>query len=202
VLTKKQKAYLVLKRAIDIFGSLLGIILLSPLLLLCAFLTKVTSKGPIFFRQKRLGKNKAPFILFKFRSMRADAKQVAPSDISSAEQKSMETKWGSIMRKTSVDEIPQLFNILAGNMSFIGPRPSQDASVEGGLVQARDSFVPSPYLVKPGLSGLAQISMKRDHDVLQKAKFDSQYVQRLSFGLDLKLFVLSILVLFGFNRGR
>jgi O-antigen biosynthesis protein WbqP len=202
MLTKGQKIYSFFKRIIDVFGSTLGILLLSPILLVCAFLTKVTSRGPVFFRQTRLGKDEIPFTLYKFRSMRADAKQVAPSDISADEQQKMETGWGSFMRKTSLDELPQLFNIFAGNMSFIGPRPSQTADIEGELVEARRSYIPSPYVVKPGLSGLAQINLKRDHDISKKAHLDSVYVQKLSFWLDVKLFVLSILVLFGFNRGR
>jgi lipopolysaccharide/colanic/teichoic acid biosynthesis glycosyltransferase len=202
MLTKKQKAYLILKRAIDIFGALLGIILLSPLLLILAILTKATSSGPVFFRQKRLGKNEKPFTLLKFRSMRTDAKQIPPDEMTVEEQQAMVTGWGKFIRKTSLDELPQLFNIFAGQMSFIGPRPSQDAEHEGELVYERNSYIPSAYLVKPGLSGLSQVYLRRDHNYKSKAFWDSQYVQHLGFWLDFKIFILSFLCLFGYEKGR
>jgi O-antigen biosynthesis protein WbqP len=201
MLTKRQKIYLVFKRAIDIFGSLLGLLVLSPLFLIGAVGTKVSSKGPIFFRQKRLGRNKKPFILYKFRSMKYDAIQVGQENLTEEEQEAMVTKWGRFIRATSLDEIPQLVNILKGDMSFIGPRPNM-AEHSDALIAARDSFIPSAYVVKPGLSGLAQIYLKRNPDIVKKSECDSQYVRKLSFWLDFKLFVLSFLVLFGFNKGK
>lgn len=201
MLKKGQKFYLFWKRAIDIFGSILGITLLSPLLILCSIITKITSKGPVFFRQERLGKNKKVFRIFKFRSMRTDAPEVAPSDISVETQQSMVTKWGKFMRKTSLDEIPQLFNILFGHMSFIGPRPGA-AHNEENLVVARESFTPNAFLVKPGLSGYAQVHMKRNHDINEKAKEDSYYVEHLSFWLDAKIFIYSIFCAFGIVKGK
>jgi O-antigen biosynthesis protein WbqP len=202
MLTKRQKAYLVLKRFIDIVGSLLGLIVLSPLMIVVWFITLCTEGAPVLFRQKRIGKNEKPFTLYKFRSMKKTAKQVAPSDISVQEQKQMETEWGRFMRKTSIDELPQLFNILFGQMSFIGPRPSQGPEIEPDLIQARRSYVPSAYLVRPGLGGYAQVYMKRDHDPHQKAYWDSVYVQHLSLWLDMKMFFWSFLCLFGYERGR
>jgi O-antigen biosynthesis protein WbqP len=202
MLTKHQKAYLVLKRFIDIVGSLLGLIVLSPLMIIVWFITLCTEGRPVLFRQKRIGKNEKPFTLYKFRSMKKTAKQVAPSDITAQEQKQMETKWGRFMRKTSIDEFPQLFNILCGDMSFIGPRPSQGPEVEGELIQARKSYVPSPYLVKPGLGGFAQVYMGREHDPDEKAKWDSFYVQHMSLWFDFKMFVWSFLCLFGYKKGR
>jgi O-antigen biosynthesis protein WbqP len=201
MLTERQKIYLVFKRAIDIFGSLLGLLVLSPLFLIGAVGTKVSSKGPIFFRQKRLGRNKKPFILYKFRSMKYDAIQVGQENLTEEEQEAMVTKWGRFIRATSLDEIPQLVNILKGDMSFIGPRPNM-AEHSDALIAARDSFIPSAYVVKPGLSGLAQIYLKRNPDIVKKSECDSQYVRKLSFWLDFKLFVLSFLVLFGFNKGK
>lgn len=201
MLTKRQKIYLVFKRAIDIFGSLLGLLVLSPLFLIGAVGTKVSSKGPIFFRQKRLGRNKKPFILYKFRSMKYDAIQVGQENLTEEEQEAMVTKWGHFIRATSLDEIPQLVNILKGDMSFIGPRPNM-AEHSDALIAARDSFIPSAYVVKPGLSGLAQIYLKRNPDIVKKSECDSQYVRKLSFWLDFKLFILSFLVLFGFNKGK
>jgi O-antigen biosynthesis protein WbqP len=140
--------------------------------------------------------------MIKFRSMRKDAKQIPPADMTIEEQQSMVTEWGKFMRKTSIDEIPQLFNILAGSMSFIGPRPSQTEIHEADLVQARDSFLPSAYEVKPGLSGYAQIHLKRDHDINKKAELDSYYVQHMSLWFDVQIFVYSFLFAFGFVKGR
>jgi O-antigen biosynthesis protein WbqP len=202
MLRKNQKVYLFFKRVIDIFGSVLGIIVLSPLLIICFLITTCTSKGGPFFIQERLGKHKKIFRMIKFRSMRKDARQIPPEDMSIEEQQSMVTGWGKFMRKTSIDEIPQLFNILAGSMSFIGPRPSQTEKFEMSLVQARESFVPNAYEVKPGLSGYAQIHLKRDHDINKKAELDSYYVKHMSFWFDTKIFVYSFLFAFGFVKGR
>jgi lipopolysaccharide/colanic/teichoic acid biosynthesis glycosyltransferase len=201
MLTERQKIYLVFKRAIDIFGSLLGLLVLSPLFLIGAAGTKVSSRGPVFFRQKRLGRNKKPFTLYKFRSMKYDAAQVGAESLTEEEQEKMVTPWGRFIRATSLDEIPQLVNILKGDMSFIGPRPNMVEHSEA-LIAARDSFVPSAYVVKPGLSGLAQIYLKRNPDIVKKSEYDSKYVQKFSFWLDFKLFILSLLVLFGFNKGK
>ncbi len=196
-----QRIYLVLKRLIGLFGSSLGILLLSPLLIFCAIMTKCTSKGPILFRQQRLGKNEKPFTIYKFRSMRIDAPLVPADSITADQQDLMKTKWGSFMRKTSLDELPQLFNIFLGQMAFIGPRPDMIDNNEEIHI-ARKSTNPSAYMVKPGLSGMAQIYMHRDHDPIKKAEWDSEYVRKVSIWTDIKLFVLSFLVLFGYDAGR
>lgn len=196
-----QRIYLVLKRLIGLFGSSLGILLLSPLLIFCAIMTKCTSKGPILFRQQRLGKNEKPFTIYKFRSMRIDAPLVPADSITADQQDLMKTKWGSFMRKTSLDELPQLFNIFLGQMAFIGPRPDMIDNNEE-IHTARRSTNPSAYMVKPGLSGMAQIYMHRDHDPIKKAEWDSEYVRKVSIWTDIKLFVLSFLVLFGYDAGR
>jgi lipopolysaccharide/colanic/teichoic acid biosynthesis glycosyltransferase len=201
-LTSKQKRYLALKRAIDIFGSLLGILLLSPLLLFCWLMTKITSKGPAIFKQARAGFHAQTFTIFKFRSMKVGAPNVGAEALTLEQQKNLATPWGRFIRKTSLDEIPQLFNILKGDMSFIGPRPGLTQEGEPELYVARSSFVPSAYDVKPGLSGYAQIMLKRSPDVNERAKFDSYYVKHLSFWFDVKVFILSFLTLFGFNKGR
>lgn len=197
-----QRIYLVLKRLVGLFGATLGIILFSPLLIFAAIMTKCTSKGPVLFKQKRIGQNEKLFTLYKFRSMRVDAPEIATSDLSEESQAKLVTKWGHFMRKTSIDELPQLFNIFLGNMAFIGPRPGQDKEHETELYEARHSSNPSAYLVKPGLSGMAQLYMHRDHDPIKKAKWDSEYVRKVSLWTDIKLFVLSFLVLFGYDAGR
>lgn len=199
-MSKSQKVYLIFKRGIDIFGSLFGILVLSPIILACAILTKATSPGPVFFRQPRTGLNQQPFRIYKFRSMKISAKQAAPSELSEEERADMVTGWGKFMRKTSLDEIPQLFNILIGDMSFIGPRPCTFAEEE--LLRLRNSTIPSAYLVKPGISGLAQIRLRRDHNPAKKAQYDYLYAKCFSFHLDAKLFLLSLLVALGFYKGK
>lgn len=201
MLRKSQQHYLILKRAIDIFGSFLGIVVLSPLIILCIIITSCTSKGGPFFIQERLGKHKIVFRMIKFRSMRKGVKQVGQEGLSLEEQRAMTTAWGRFMRKTSIDEIPQLFNILAGSMSFIGPRPGMITNSDG-LILARESYVPNAYEVKPGLSGYAQIHMKRDSDVNEKGREDSYYVQHMNLWFDTKIFVYSFLFAFGIVRGR
>lgn len=196
-----QKIYLPFKRFCDIFVSLLAIILLSWLLIIAAIITKCSSKGPVIFKQKRLGKNEKPFTIYKFRSMRIDAPIVAAAEIDDSERKDMTTKWGRIMRKTSIDELPQLFNILFGQMSFVGPRPDMIENNEE-IHQARLATSPSAYMVRPGLSGMAQIYMHRDHDPVKKAEWDSKYVRQVSAWTDIKLFALSFFVLFGYDAGR
>lgn len=201
MLNKGQKQYLFWKRTIDLFGSLLGITVLLPLILFCIIVTSCTSKGGPFFIQERLGRHKKVFKMIKFRSMRIGVKQIGQENLNEKEQASMTTSWGRFMRKTSIDEIPQLFNILAGSMSFIGPRPGM---IENGneLIKARESFLPSAYEVKPGLSGYAQIHMKRNPNVIEKAKEDSYYVRKMSFLLDCKIFIYSLLFAFGVVQGR
>jgi lipopolysaccharide/colanic/teichoic acid biosynthesis glycosyltransferase len=202
MLTKHQIAYLFLKRTFDIFGSALGIILLAPLMILLAIITKCTSNGPALFRQRRLGKNEKPFTLLKFRSMRLDAKQIPPDQMTIEQQQAMVTNWGKFIRKTSLDELPQLFNIFFGKMSFIGPRPSQDREHEPDLVNLRNSYIPNGFAVRPGLGGYSQVYLNRDHDPAKKSRYDSYYITHIGLRLDIKIFFLSLMSLFGHDVGR
>ncbi len=194
-----QKVYLGVKRCIDFVCALFLILVLLIPMGVVAIITKATSKGSAIFKQKRLGKDQVPFMMRKFRSMKADAPQVATCELAPEDAAKYVTKWGKFMRSTSIDELPQLFSILSGKMSFIGPRPSQDLEHERSLVEARDSFNPSAYMVKPGLSGLAQVKLHRDHNPMHKAELDSEYVRKLSFWEDLKIFFASFGVIF--NKG-
>lgn len=196
-----QKVYLAIRRFLDIIFSGLGLIILSLLLLIIALLIKCTSKGPVFFRQQRVGKNKKIFRIFKFRTMRADAPEVAPSDMSEEQQKAMEYKFGNFLRKFSIDELPQLINIFLGHMSFIGPRPGA-AHNEEELVKLREEHHPSAFLVQPGLSGYAQLKMHRDHNPLKKAELDSYYVKHVNFFFDTKLFFQTIFSIFTSSKGK
>ena len=182
-----------IKRALDIVISLTALIVLSPVLLLIALLIKLESKGPVIFKQKRFGKNKKFFEILKFRSMRTDApKDVPTNDLKGAQ--SFITPLGAVLRKTSLDELPQLWNILRGDMSLIGPRPAlwnQD-----DLMELRDKYGAS--MIRPGLSGWAQVNgrdyLSRDLD--KKARRDGEYANNISFAFDLKCFLLTIVKVF------
>ena len=199
---RHQKFYLVIKRIIAILSSFVGILFCFGLLWWWILIINlIVTKGHPFYIQKRLGKHKKEFGLIKFRSMRIDAPEVAPSDIDVETHKKMETKFGSFLRKTSLDETPQLFNILIGQMAFIGPRPGA-AHNEEELIKLRESYTPNAYDVKPGLGGWAQLKNKRAHDPEAKARLDHEYVVKLSLWFDIKIFVLTVFHLFGTGKGE
>lgn len=179
--------YLVIKRIIDFILSLIALICLSPLLLILAIWIKVDSTGPIFFRQKRVGKNKKFFQIYKFRTMRTDTPSDMPTHLL-GDPEAFITKSGKFLRKTSLDELPQIINILKGEMAIIGPRPAlwnQD-----DLVAERDKYGANDVL--PGLSGWAQINGRDELPIPIKAKLDGDYIERLSFLFDVKCFVGTI----------
>ena len=194
--------YLVIKRFIDTLVSFVFILLFSPLLLILLFVSSIDSKGKPIFAQKRIGKNYAIFKIYKFRSMKDDTPNKGAEYLTEEESQSLTTEWGRFMRKTSLDELPQLFNILKGDMSFIGPRPGLTQEGEAELIQFRSSYLPSAYEVKPGLSGYSQLMLKRGHDVKERARYDSFYVKHLSFCLDLRLFFFSIFAIFGMYHNK
>ena len=200
---KSQKLYLPLKRLIGIVGSLIGILFCLAFFWWWVFpVNLIVTKGHPVFVQERYGKNEKVFMLLKFRSMRIDANpDLAPSDISDETHKSMETKFGAFLRKTSIDETLQLLNILVGQMAFIGPRPGA-AHNEEYLREIRKSFTPNAFALKPGISGYAQVMMKREHNPDLKAEWDHKYVRDLSLWLDIKIFIFTILKLFGALKGK
>ncbi len=172
-----------LKRLIDIILSLGGIIALAIPMAVIAVAIKLDSKGPVFFKQKRVGINKTHFNILKFRTMRTDTPPDAPTHELSDPTKWI-TKTGKILRKTSLDELPQLFNILKGEMSVIGPRPALWNQFD--LIEERDKYGANDVL--PGLTGWAQISGRDELEIDVKAKFDGEYVEKMSFGFDAKCF--------------
>ena len=200
---KSQEFYLPIKRLLDIFGSIVGIVFCLGLLWWWIFIINLfVTKGHPIFLQERYGKNKKVFKIFKFRSMKIDADpNLAPSDINKETQESMETKFGRFLRKSSFDETLQLLNILIGQMSFIGPRPGAVVN-EDYLIVCREKFTPNAFVVKPGISGYAQVKMSRLHDPNDKAYFDHIYVKRISFLLDTKIFFLTICGIFGILKGK
>ena len=179
--------YIIFKRVIDFMLSLLALIVLSPIFLILAVWIKLDSKGPVFFRQKRVGKNKEFFQIYKFRTMRTDTPSDMPTHLLT-DPDAFITKSGKFLRKTSLDELPQIINILKGEMAIIGPRPAlwnQD-----DLVAERDKYGANDVL--PGLSGWAQINGRDELPIPIKAKLDGDYVERMSLAFDVKCFVGTI----------
>ena len=176
-----------LKRIIDFILSLGGIICLSLPMAVIAVAIKLDSKGPVLFKQKRVGLNKTHFMIWKFRTMRTDTPKDAPTHELSDPDKWI-TKVGRILRKTSLDELPQLFNILSGKMSVIGPRPALWNQFD--LIEERDKYGAND--VRPGLTGLAQISGRDELEIDVKARLDGEYVEKMSFGFDVKCFLGTI----------
>lgn len=177
-----------LKRILDVIFSFISIALLSWLLLIIALVIVIDDPGPVFFKQNRVGKNKKLFRIWKFRSM----KVATPRDIPTHMLKNPEqyiTRIGKILRKTSLDELPQLFNILVGEMSIIGPRPALWNQYD--LITERDKYGAND--ISPGLSGWAQINGRDELEITIKAKLDGEYVEKMSFGMDWKCFWYTII---------
>ena len=175
-----------LKRAIDFTLSFIGLIVLLPVFLIIAIAIKIDDPGPVFFKQKRVGIHKSYFSLYKFRSMKVNTPDVPTHLLTNPEQYISHV--GQFLRKSSLDELPQLINIIKGEMSIIGPRPAlwnQD-----DLIAERDKYGAND--VRPGLSGWAQINGRDELEIPVKAKLDGQYVEKLSFAMDVKCFLGTI----------
>lgn len=183
----KKNIYNTIKRLIDILMSLLGIMILSPIFLITAIIIKLESKGPVIFRQLRAGKNSEPFYIYKFRSMRIDAPNKSTNDFTDVNQ--FITKVGKYIRKTSIDELPQLFNILKGDMSIVGPRPV--ILKEKELIQLRREYGVDSLI--PGITGWAQINGRDNIGDEEKVKYDYQYLIKRSLMLDLYIIIMTAL---------
>ncbi|HGF7824004.1 TPA: sugar transferase [Enterococcus faecium] len=180
-----------LKRGIDFLLSLVGIIVLSPILLILCIAIKIDSKGPVIFKQKRVGKNKSHFYIYKFRTMKVDTPQETPTHLLSNPDFFI-TRVGKFLRKTSLDELPQLFNILKGDMAVIGPRPALWNQYD--LIEERDKYHAND--IRPGLTGLAQISGRDELEIDYKARLDGQYTANITPMMDLKCFFGTIISIF------
>ncbi|MGM0174603.1 sugar transferase [Enterococcus sp. DIV0800] len=182
---------LYLKRCIDFLISLLGIIILSPLLLVLCLAIKLDTKGPIIFCQKRVGKNKTHFDIYKFRTMRIDTPKEMPTHLLENPDYFI-TRVGKFLRRTSLDELPQLFNIIKGDMAVIGPRPALWNQYD--LIEERDKYRAND--IRPGLTGLAQINGRDELEIPIKAKLDGRYSQHISIIMDIKCFFGTIRAVF------
>lgn len=179
--------YIVTKRVMDFVLALSAVILLSPVLIAIALLIKLDTPGPIFFKQKRIGIHKSHFYIYKFRTMRIDTPKDMPTHLL-ANPDAYITKVGKFMRKTSLDELPQIINILAGQMSIIGPRPALWNQYD--LIAERDKYGANDIL--PGLTGWAQINGRDELPIEVKARYDGEYVKKMSFLFDCKCFIGTI----------
>ena len=175
------------KRLMDVVLSAAAIVVLSPVLIVLALWVKLSSKGPVLFKQKRVGKGKTHFNILKFRSMYADTPKDVPTHLLK-DPNSMITPAGRFLRKTSLDELPQLFNILVGQMSIIGPRPALWNQYD--LLEERDKYGAND--ITPGLTGWAQVNGRDELPIPVKAKLDGYYTENLSFKLDVKIFFMTI----------
>ena len=175
--------YKFFKRTLDIVLSFIGMIVLSPFFLLLVLAIKLDSKGPVLFKQKRIGLHKKHFYILKFRTMRIDTPKDTPTHLLENPEQWI-TKVGKFLRKTSLDELPQIWNIFVGDMSIIGPRPALWNQYD--LIEERDRYGANDVL--PGLTGWAQIHGRDELPIAKKAELDGYYVQHLSFGLDVRCF--------------
>ncbi|MGL4362377.1 MAG: sugar transferase [Cellulosilyticaceae bacterium] len=175
--------YQKIKRLLDIVLALCISLGAGPIMIITAIAIKVEDpKGPVIFKQVRVGKDKKPFTIYKFRSMWTETPDVPTHLLSDPNQ--FITKTGAFIRRTSIDELPQVWNILKGDMSFVGPRPSLFSQED--LIEERDKL--NVHSVRPGLTGLAQVSGRDELDIPVKAAYDGEYIERMSFKLDISLF--------------
>ena len=183
----KRKVFLFVKRAFDIIVSLIALIILAIPMIIVAILIKLEDGSPAIFKQVRMGKNLKPFNIYKFRTMKTQREELN-SELSHEE---MVTKVGKVLRATSIDELPQLINILKGEMSFIGPRP--------WIVEYYEWFTDEQKRrsdVRPGITGLAAVKGRNGINIFKKINYDLEYVDNMSLWLDIKIFFWSIVAVF------
>lgn len=175
--------YTHIKRVIDFGLSLIGLIIIFPVLLILAIAIKIDSKGPVLFKQKRVGIHKSHFMILKFRTMRIDTPKDMPTHLLQNPEQYI-TKVGKFLRKTSLDELPQIFNIIKGDMAIVGPRPALWNQYD--LIEERDRYGAND--IRPGLTGWAQINGRDELEIPVKAKLDGEYVDKMGPAMDLKCF--------------
>lgn len=179
--------YRFIKYSLDFLIGLIGVIILLPIIIVIGLIIKLTSKGPILFKQKRVGKNKKLFNIYKFRTMKVEAPKETPTHMLDNPDIYI-TKIGKFLRKTSLDEIPQLFNILFFQMSIVGPRPALWNQYD--LIEERDKY--NVNKLRPGITGLAQVNGRDELPIPLKAKLDGDYLVNQSLFFDIKIFFKTI----------
>lgn len=178
----------VIKRMVDLILSFIGLLSLSPLFLILIMAIKLDSPGPVLFKQKRVGLNKTHFDILKFRTMRIDTPKDTPTHLLENPEQYI-TNVGKFLRKTSLDELPQIWNIFVGQMSIIGPRPALWNQYD--LIEERDKY--NANNIPPGLTGWAQINGRDELPIEVKANLDGEYVENMSFWMDAKCFIFTII---------
>lgn len=192
--------YTFIKRLIDFILSFFAILFLSPVFVIISILIKIDSKGPVLFKQERIGKNKEHFKILKFRTMHIDTPKNMPTHLLENPEKWI-TTMGKFLRKSSLDELPQLFNILKGEMSIVGPRPALWNQFD--LLELRDKY--GANSVPVGLTGWAQINGRDELELEEKARLDGEYAKNIGFIMDMKCFlgtILKVLKSDGIIEGR
>lgn len=188
ILTTRQRVYLPFKRLFDILFSLIAILLLSPVLLIVGVIVWIDTKAFPVFRQRRIGKNNKEFLIFKFRSMHKDTPTDVPTHLLENPERYI-TRFGKFIRRTSIDELPQLFNIFVGHMSFIGPRPALWSQAD--LIEGRTKN--SVHIIRPGLSGWAQCHGRDELSIDKKIELDTFYLKKFNIWLDIRILFSSII---------
>ena len=177
---------LFIKRLIDLFGSFIGSIIISPILIIIALLIKLTSKGPVFFKQERLGKEGKIFKILKFRTMVVNAEKIGDGLSVKSENDNRITKIGKLLRATSLDELPQLFNVILGQMSLVGPRPPVTYFPYDGYNNYPE-WAKKRFTMRPGVTGLTQVTVRNSVSWDERIKVDNEYIDSFNVWFDIKL---------------
>lgn len=181
-----RRVNLFIKRLIDLLGSIIGIIVLIPIFLFISILIKITSKGPIFFRQERLGKGGKVFKIIKFRTMIVNAEKIGDGLTVKSEDDKRITKIGKFLRKTSLDELPQLFNVLIGDMSLVGPRPPVTYYPYYGY-ENYPEWAKKRFIMRPGITGLTQVTVRNSVSWDERILVDNKYIDFFNIWYDIKI---------------
>jgi undecaprenyl phosphate N,N'-diacetylbacillosamine 1-phosphate transferase len=185
---------LIIKRIIDFFGSLIGIIIISPILIILALSIKLTSKGPVFFKQERLGKDGRVFKILKFRTMVVNAEKIGTGLFVKTESDNRITKVGKLLRATSLDELPQLWNVVTGDMSLVGPRPP--VPHHPYKYEDYNDFQRKRFGMKPGMTGLTQVTVRNSVSWDERIPIDVEYIEKFNIWLDIKILFKTLQKLF------
>lgn len=181
------KPYVLVKNALDLLAAVVALIVLSPLLLFAAILIRLDSAGPVIYRQTRVGRFGIPFTIYKFRTMKTGAPVLSTADMQQQREIPF-TRLGPLLRKSNIDELPQLMNIIKGEMSFIGPRPALPTQEDVNSMRERRGV----DSIRPGLTGLAQATGRDELDSAAKVDRDAEYLEKMSFCFDLRVLALTV----------